>query len=137
TATTANSYTLGQFWYKNSFNAGGTASGTNSNGLVYGINPQMILNQGASWFTLISGGEVDMHVEGTSQTVTVGGTATAGDVITLTFTSSAITGSPVSVTATASSTDTVAILENKLLAAIESNTALLAAGIGATGDLSS
>lgn len=64
-----------------------------------------------------------------SETVTVGGTAHTGDACHLTFTSSALTGSPITATYTATGSDTLTTIATGLAAAVNANTVLSAAGI--------
>lgn len=67
-----------------------------------------------------------------SETVTVGGTVHTGDVLNVVFTSSALTGSPITVTYTVKSTDTtLALAAAGLAAAINANAVLAAAGFTA------
>ena len=65
-------------------------------------------------------------------TATITGTVAAGDVLTLTITNTAVTGSPVTVSYTAPTGATTTTLATGLAAAINSNTALASAGISAT-----
>jgi hypothetical protein len=65
----------------------------------------------------------------TGETVVVGGTAHVGDVLNLTVTSSALTGSPITVTHTMTGTDTLATAAVALAAAVNANSVLAAAGI--------
>lgn len=67
-----------------------------------------------------------------TQTIVIGGTATPADVVTLIFTNSQITGSPVNIAHTVSMSDTLATITSSLKVAINSNIALTAAGISAT-----
>lgn len=69
-----------------------------------------------------------------TQTVVIGSgsTPTADDVVTLIFTNSQITGSPVSIAYTVVLDDTPTIIATALRTAINANTALIAAGITAT-----
>lgn len=60
---------------------------------------------------------------------TIGGTVTTSDVISLIATSSAITGSPVTVSYTAGAGDTLTTIATGLAAAVNANAALKAAGI--------
>ena len=63
------------------------------------------------------------------ETVTVGGTAHTGDTLNLTITSSALTGSPITVSYVMKSTDTLATGAVGLAAAVNANAILGAAGI--------
>lgn len=66
-----------------------------------------------------------------SETVTVGGTAHTGDTLNLVFTSSALTGSPITVSYVMKSTDTLATGAAGLAAAVNANAVLAAAGFDA------
>jgi hypothetical protein len=68
----------------------------------------------------------------TSETVTVGGTAHTGDTLNVVFTSSALTGSPITVSYVMKSTDTLSTGAAGLAAAINANAVLSAAGFDAT-----
>jgi hypothetical protein len=71
----------------------------------------------------------------TFATVTLGGSTTIGDKLTLTMTSSAIAGSPVSVTYTVTASDTLNSIASNLAASLNSYTVLSAAGISASASL--
>lgn len=71
-------------------------------------------------------------VPASGETLTVAGTAHAGDVLTVVYTSSAITGSPLTVTYTMKTGDTLATGAAGLAAAINATAALNAVGIYAT-----
>ena len=64
-----------------------------------------------------------------NETATIGGTILNGDSFKVTFTSSAITGSPVSITVPVGTSDTLTTLATALAAGINGNAALRAAGI--------
>ena len=70
--------------------------------------------------------------QGNVQTVTVGGSKTTGDTLSLTFTSAGITGSPVVVPYIVLSGDTLTTIATAFKNAINANSALGAAGIAAT-----
>ncbi len=70
-----------------------------------------------------------------AETVTVGGTITAGNTLTLTATGSGITGSPVSVTYTVLVSDTIDTIASALAALINANANLVAANISASAVL--
>jgi uncharacterized protein len=70
--------------------------------------------------------------QGNVQTVTVGGMKTTGDTLSLTFTASGITGSPVAVPYVVLSGDSLATITTAFKNAINANAALAAAGITAT-----
>lgn len=115
------------------FNAGGTGTGTASHGTFYGTNPQVRLGYGATYWRLVNTlGEIDLAVNATQRNITLGGTVTAGNTVTLTFASSDIVGSPVAVAYTLGASQTLPMVANNLAAAINGNTALRAARIGAT-----
>ena len=65
----------------------------------------------------------------TPATATLTGTVTAGDVLSLTHTTSAIPGSPITVSYTAKSTDTLTTLATALAAAVNNNAALNGASV--------
>lgn len=69
---------------------------------------------------------------GDSATVVIGGSKTTADEITLIFTNSAISGSPVDIAYTVLVGDTLTTIATALKNAINSNIALMAAGISAT-----
>ena len=66
---------------------------------------------------------------GSTETITVGGTATPGDVLSVTVTSTGVTGSPVTISYTVKSGDIAATMAASLGAALGANVALAAAGI--------
>jgi hypothetical protein len=66
-------------------------------------------------------------------TATVGGVATVGNQIAFTFASSAIAGSPVTVTYTLTGGDTLQTATLGIIAAINASAALAAAGVAAVG----
>ena len=91
------------------------------------------------WFTRVTDGtdtKAGTTLPGTAsaagETGTVGGTIQAGDTVALTATSSAITGSPVTVTHTVAVSDTTATIAAALAALVNANEALVAAGIFAS-----
>ena len=116
-------------------NAGGTApTGGAAGGNGYAMYPQTWLQPGATNYNIASISESDIDVEASRQKLTVSGAVANGDVITLTFTSPSIAGSPVSVTYTAGTGNVAAHIVNGLMAAIVQNTALEAAGVSAVQD---
>lgn len=121
------------------FNAGGTGTGLLAKGTLYGTNPQVRLLYGATrWRATNALGEVNSSTNASEQPITLTGTATAGDVVTLTFTSADIVGSPVAVTHTVGASQTMAMIANGLSNAINTNTALRnaqIAGVSWTGNL--
>jgi len=124
---------VANFWFTTSYGFGGTGPGAAAAGYAYCLNPQMALQPGAGYWALANAlGEIDIRVVGTSQTMTIAGTATAGDVISITFANAAITGSPVTVTYTVGTAQTVPAIANGVLAAIWANSALTYAGVSAT-----
>lgn len=66
-----------------------------------------------------------------TETATVGGTIASGDDLTITFTSTGISGSPVNVSYTTSGSDSATTAATKLAAAINANAALVQAGVSA------
>lgn len=51
-------------WLFSSFNAGGTDTNSGSKGLLYGLNPQILLQNGATNYQLVNGlGEIDLAVQ--------------------------------------------------------------------------
>lgn len=64
-----------------------------------------------------------------SETATIGGTVTPGDTISITATSSAITGSPVTISYTTLAGDTTIKIANAFAAAFNANAALAAVGL--------
>jgi len=116
------------------FNAGGTGTGSLAHGTFYGLNPQIRLNSGATYWNLVNVlGEVDLAVNASQQNINLGGTVTAGNVVTLTFASADIVGSPVAVSWTLGAGQTLPMVANNLAAAVNANAALRNAKIGATG----
>lgn len=67
-----------------------------------------------------------------AQIATVGGTITTGDTVALTATSTALTGSPVVVTYTVKSSDTLTSVAAGLVALLNATPALIAAGVNAS-----
>ena len=67
---------------------------------MFAMNPQVVMLPGATNWVLANDQENDLSVAATTQPATLGGTFTAGDTISLTFTSPSLTGSPVTVSAT-------------------------------------
>ena len=134
--TSSQQYVSTCHWLQMAHNVGGTGPGGNSRGFAYGMNPQVVLLGGASnqasYYALANAlGEVDIATQGTQQTCTIGGTITAGDVVSLTFTSTGITGSPITVNYTVATGNTVGWVGKALQAAIWNNVNLVAAGVSA------
>lgn len=75
-----------------------------------------------------------LAVYGNSQAIILSGTATNNDVITLTFASAAIIGSPISVSITVTTAETLPQMVAAIRTAIGANSALLAAEVRATID---
>jgi len=126
-------HVVGEWWGSTAFNAGGTGSGTLAAGSFYGTNPQILLQQGATYWRLANAlGEANLALYASSRTLTVGGTVTAGDVLTVTFASADISGTPVSVSWTVGASQTTAMIANNIAAAIWSNAALANAKISAS-----
>lgn len=126
--TTSIQQVAGNFWNTVSYNAGGSSWGSPS-GAVYGTNPQVILNGTATyWHVANAMGEADIGVVPGNQAITLSGTLTTGDTVTLTFTGS-FTGSPVAVSYTVASGNILTNLTNGLNAAIRNNSTLASAGV--------
>jgi uncharacterized protein len=77
-------------------------------------------------------GTISVASAATPETATVSGSLTVGDVLKLTATSSAISGSPVTVSYIARAADTTTTMAAGLAAAVNANTALAAVGVYAT-----
>jgi hypothetical protein len=132
--TSPQQYTGIESWMSGNANVGGTGRGASSAGSLYGSNPQVTINSGATYWTLANAlGEVDIAIVGSTQPVTLGGTVTTGDTLTVTFTSSSITGSPVSIIYTIGASNTLAMCAQGLAALINNQSALTAAGISSVG----
>jgi len=133
--TSAQQYQAGNFGAKATVNVGGTDDTTpgNQNGFLYGSAFYGLLQGGATNWALVNAlGEIDMGVSAPGRTLTVGGTVTAGDVLTVTFTSASIVGSPVSVNYTVQSGNSLFNIKNNIIAAIRNTTALANAGVSAS-----
>ncbi len=114
------------------YNAGGTGTGTNAAGSLYGLNPQVKLQAGATDWRLANGlGEVNMSVAASTVPVTIAGTPGTGDTVTLQFASADISGSPVSVVWTVGASQTATMIANNLEALVNADAALQAAHISA------
>lgn len=125
-------HVAGEFWGTTAFNAGGTGSASLAAGSFYGLNPQILLQQGATNWRLANAlGEVNLAVYASSRTLTLGGTVTAGDTLSLQFTSADIVGSPVTVSWTTGASQTLPMVANNLVTAIMANAALTNAKISA------
>jgi hypothetical protein len=135
-SVTNQQHVVGEFWAQMQHNTGGTGvanAGLDARGYAYGLNPQVILLPGASsWYSANALGEINVGVAGSTRPVTLGGTVTAGDTLTITLASSVITGSPVAVSFVSGSGQTLAMVANNLVAAINANAALQAARVCAT-----
>jgi len=126
-------HVVGEWWGATAYNAGGTGSGTLAAGSFYGMNPQILLQQGATYWRLANAmGEANLAVYASSQTLTIGGTPAAGDTVTVTFTSADISGSPLSVVWTVGASQTTAMVANSVASLIWSNTALQNAKVSAS-----
>lgn len=126
-------HVVGEWWGATAYNAGGTGNNTLAAGSFYGMNPQILLQPGATYWRLANAtGEANLAVYASSRTLTVGGTVTPGDVLTVTFTSADISGSPVVVSWTVGASQTTAMIANNIAAAIWANTALANAKISAS-----
>ncbi len=114
------------------YNAGGTGTFANAAGSLYGLNPQTKLLAGATHWRLINAlGEINSSVAASSVDVTVGGTITASDTVSLQFASTDIAGTPVTATWTVGASQTLAMVANNLAAEVNATTALRDAGISA------
>lgn len=126
-------HVVGEWWGATAYNAGGTGNDSLAAGSFYGTNPQILLQPGATYWRLANAmGEVNLAVYASNRTLTLGGTVTAGDVLTVTFASSDIVGTPVSVTWTTGASQTLTMVAKNLVSAINSNTALANAKISAS-----
>lgn len=126
-------HVIGEWWGATAYNAGGTGNNSLAAGSFYGTNPQILLQPGATYWRLANAmGEVNLAVYASSRSLTLGGTVTAGDVLTVTFASADITGTPVSVTWTTGAAQTLTMVAKNLVSAINSNVALANAKISAS-----
>lgn len=131
-STGSDSYITTRSFFTSQANAGGTGlTGGLSSGAGYAMYPQAILAAGATNYTIVSLAEGDIGVTPTTRPLVVSGTLVNGDVNTLTFTSAAIVGSPISVTYTTGTGNANATIVNGLMAAVMSNSALRNAGVSA------
>lgn len=89
------------------------------------------LHQAQAALQALVSGALAGIVCGNKETITLGGTATALDVVTLTLTSASIAGSPVSVSYTVKAADTLTNICQGLSRALNANAAIRAAGITA------
>lgn len=132
--TTNQQHTVQEAWFTASHNVGGTGPGQSAAGFAYVHNPQVYLNDGATHWYLANGlGEVNLAVRATRRTITLGGTVTAGDVLTVTFSGADVTGTPVAVTYTTGASQSLTMVGNGLEAAINDNDSLRASNISAIG----
>lgn len=121
-----------ELWTSAAYNAGGTGSNTLAAGSMYGTNPQTLLQSGATYWRLANAlGEVNQAVYASRRTLTIGGTVTPGDTLSIVFTSADISGSPVTVTWTVGASQTLGMIANNLCAAVCANTALANAKVSA------
>jgi len=126
-------HVVGEWWGATAYNAGGTGNNSLAAGSFYGTNPQILLQAGATYWRLANAmGEVNLAVFASNRTLTLGGTVTAGDVLTVTFASSDIVGTPVSVTWTTGAAQTLTMVAKNIVSAINSNVALANAKISAS-----
>lgn len=126
-------HVVGEWWGATAYNAGGTGNNTLAAGSFYGMNPQILLQQGATYWRLANAmGEANLAVYASSQTLTIGGTPAAGDTVTVTFTSADISGSPLSLVWTVGASQTTAMVANSIASLIWSNTALQNAKVSAS-----
>ena len=122
-----------ELWGFANYNAGGTGTYADAAGSFYGTNPQIRLQYGATYWRLANAlGEVNLAVNASTRDVTIGGTAKAGDVLSITFTSADIAGGAVTVSWTVGTSQTLTMIANNLCAAIIANTTLADARISAS-----
>jgi hypothetical protein len=120
--------------------SGGSAAMCNSGATSYG-------GDGAGWLRLLAQGAItiDGSIDGAirndgdngqtaveTTTITIGGTVTSGDIVTLTFTNSDIAGSPLSIPYTCIGTDTTTTIATNLTTLINAATPLSDAEVTAT-----
>ena len=137
--TSAQQYQGGNFAAKATVNVGGVGDtvAADAKGFLYGAAYYGMLQAGATNWALVNAlGEVDMGVAAQTQSLTVGGTVTAGDVLTVTFTSPSIAGSPVAINYTVQSGNTLYNIKNNIISAIQNTSALAAVGVTASLPLS-
>jgi len=133
TGTINQQHTVADLWGTTAYNAGGTGSNALSAGSFYGTNPQLLFQPGATWWRLGNAlGEVNLAVYASSNTITLGGTATAGDTLSIQFTSADIAGSPVTVSWVVGTGQNTSQMANSLQAAINANAALVNAKVSAS-----
>lgn len=118
-------------FYDGLVNVGGTSLVAGSTrGSAVAFYPQTWLHAGATNYSSAVNFEADINVTPTIQQLTVGTTGiVAADVVTLTFTSGSIAGSPVAVTYTVGTGNVATHIVNGLMAAINANASLAAAGV--------
>jgi hypothetical protein len=126
-------YVGANVFVQSSYNSGGTGPGQAGRGSWYSLNPQVLLLPGATYHQLANAlGEINIAVYGTQQVLTLSGAATAGDVISLSFSSAGITGSPVTVSYTVGAGNSLGMMTANLQALIWNNANLRAVGLSAT-----
>ena len=114
-------------------NVGGTTTtGVTAIGNMFAFNPKTTIRAGATNWQESSVEEANLAVEASTETATISGTATAGDTVNLIFTSASITGSPLTISATVGTSNTVNNIANQLQAAIQNNANLYAAQVSAS-----
>jgi len=132
--TSSQQYQAGNFAAKATVNVGGTNDSVpgDGRGFLYGSAFYGSLQSGATNWALVNAqGETDIEVYSNNRTLTVGGTVTSGDVLTVTFTGAGITGSPLSVNYTVQTGNTLYNITQNIVSAIQNTAALSAAGISA------
>lgn len=78
-------------------------------------------------------GQGSTPITNASNDITLGGTETDGDIVSLTFTNAGVAGFPVTVTHTAAASESINSIATAMRAAVNANTTLIAAGLVATG----
>lgn len=125
-------YVAGTHYMHSESNVGGTNLVGGCKGYAYGSNFISHLGAGATNWTLINGlGEINTACQAMEQTFTVAGTITAGDILTLTITSAAVAGSPIVLSHTVVSGETVDKIANTFQNLILTTPALVAAQVSA------
>lgn len=131
--TTSQQFVGVEMWLQSAFNTGGTGWGETAHGSWYPHNPQVLIQPGSTYNRLANGfGEVNLAVYATAQTLTLGGTVTAGDVLSITFTSASIPSSPVTVSYTTGTGQTLTMVANNLMAKVQRHAGLRSVGVGAS-----
>ena len=118
----------GEFWLFSSANMGGSSNSAPS-GDMYSLNPQVVLNPGATYYSLAESlGEADVKVVGSEQPMTLTGSPTAGDIISVTVSSSSLSGSSTTVSYTVGASEPLSTIAYGLKVLIDRNSTLQNAG---------